>query len=185
VKLLRLWRSISTRSFDRGSDYACRVELACKRHGEARQAWRGSAGLGSARSGAAGQASLAACAIIGGMSDKLTISEKLEAIAAELRRAERVDWVDDPNEVLTVAEAAHIAGRSDETIRRWCGEYKIGRLFASSLWLVSRRRLLQHIERRFGRPAMVLALSRGQMQHRSLSAPHFSIGMPVGATKAG
>ena len=110
------------------------------------------------------------------MVDKATVAERLEQIAAELRRADRVDWVDDPNEVLTIAEAAQVAGRSDETIRRWCADHRIGRLFATSLWLVSRRRLLQHIERRFGRPAMVLAMSRGQMQHRSLSAPHFSIG---------
>jgi len=78
------------------------------------------------------------------MSDKLTIAEPLAAIAEEVRRIEAVDWIDDPHEILACSEAARLVGKSDETIRRWCSEAKIGRMFAGSLWLISRRRLLQH-----------------------------------------
>jgi hypothetical protein len=35
-------------------------------------------------------------------------------------------------------------------------------LFASSLWLIGRRRLLAHIERRHGKAAMLAAASRGK-----------------------
>jgi hypothetical protein len=64
--------------------------------------------------------------------------------AEEVRRIEAVDWIDDPHEILACSEAARLVGKSDEAIRRWCSEAKIGRMFARGLWLISRRRLLQH-----------------------------------------
>jgi hypothetical protein len=111
------------------------------------------------------------------MSPKATISERLEAIAAELRRNETVIWVDDDAEVLRLAEAAELVGKTSETIRRWCQEcdsdHRLGRCFAGSLWLVSRRRLLEYYEARFGRPELVVALSKSKNQHRCMYAPHF------------
>ena len=101
----------------------------------------------------------------------------------EARRAETgLDWVSDRSEVLTIAEASELAGCSAETCRRWCSDFEIGRLFAGSLWLVSRGRLLAHIERRHGKAAMLAAMSRGKNLHRSLPS---SLRMPVRATKAG
>jgi hypothetical protein len=87
------------------------------------------------------------------------------------------DWVDDPDEILTVVEAAALAEASGETIRRWCSENRIGRLFAGSLWLVSK-----HIEARSGEAAMLKALYRGEKMQRCLSAPQDSAQMCVGAT---
>ena len=50
-------------------------------------------------------------------------------------------------DIITVAEAKAIAGVSDETIRRWCVRYGIGRKYrayswADSTWQVSRPGLL-------------------------------------------
>jgi hypothetical protein len=97
--------------------------------------------------------------------------EHLTLALDELQRAEAgLDWVSDTGEVLTVNEAAQLADCSVETVRRWASDFGIGRLFASSLWLISRRRLLAHIERRHGKAAMLAAASRGKNLHRSLSS---------------
>jgi hypothetical protein len=69
-----------------------------------------------------------------------------------------------------------------ETLRRWCGDFQLGRLFASSLWLVSRRRLLAHIERRYGKAALLAAASRGKKHVRSLPS---SLSIRVRTTATG
>jgi len=158
------------------------VELASKRHGEARQAWRGSAGLGSARSGAAAQASLAqgnrshrgrfffvqVCYHLD-MADNATIVEQLLIIIEELRAREDADGGDVFDDIVTVSEAASIANITAETMRKWAQDFALGRLYAGSLWLVSRRRLLRHIEKRYGLPAMFQAASRDKKHQRSVS----------------
>jgi hypothetical protein len=111
------------------------------------------------------------------MSDKLTFAQHLEQIAAELRRNESVLWVDDDNEVLSLTEAAQLVGKTPETVRRWCQECangrRLGKCYAGALWLVSKRRLLEYFEARFGRPALLVQLSKTENQHRCMSAPHF------------
>ena len=78
-------------------------------------------------------------------------------------------------------EAAEMAECSQETIRRWCGDHRIGKLFAGSLWLVSRRRMLQLIERKSGKAAMLNAAARGKKHVRCLSLPHQTrVGATVG-----
>jgi hypothetical protein len=71
------------------------------------------------------------------MSNKLTIAERLAAIAEEVRRIEAVkSW-----------RALKQRGLSAKATKRsgdGAGEAKIGRMFAGSLWLISRRRFLQH-----------------------------------------
>jgi len=100
-----------------------------------------------------------------------TVIEHLTLALEALQRAEcGVDWVSDKDEVLTITEASELAGCSAETCRRWCADFELGRLFAGSLWLVSRRRLLALIERRSGKAAMLAAASRGKNLHRSLSS---------------
>jgi excisionase family DNA binding protein len=103
------------------------------------------------------------------------IAERLCTAAADVARLGG-DWVDDEREVLTVVEAAQISEVSPETIRRWCGEAKLGRLFAGSLWLISRSRLERYLARRRGR-SVVVGLET------STSMPQQSTGMPVRATR--
>jgi hypothetical protein len=63
-----------------------------------------------------------------------SVIEHLVLALEELQRVEcGVDWVDDLQEVLTISEACELAGCSPETMRRWCSDFQIGRLFASSL----------------------------------------------------
>jgi hypothetical protein len=50
-------------------------------------------------------------------------------------------------EIISVSEAVKIAGVSDETIRRWCSKYGIGRKYrahtwSDNVWQVSRPGLL-------------------------------------------
>jgi hypothetical protein len=89
------------------------------------------------------------------------------------------DWIDDDAEVMTLVEAAVISDTHPETVRRWCVETRprIGKLYADSLWLISRRRLLMYIERRFGRMAMLAAADRG----KAGSTPQQSTRMLVGS----
>lgn len=37
-------------------------------------------------------------------------------------------------DIIDVSAAAKVAGVSDETIRRWCRRFKIGRRFRTSIW---------------------------------------------------
>jgi len=111
-----------------------------------------------------------------------TVIEHLTLALEALQRAEcGVDWVSDKDEVLTITEASELAGCSAETCRRWCADFELGRLFAGSLWLVSRRRLLRHIEHTKGKATMLAAMSRGKKTVRSLSS---SLSIRVGATSA-
>lgn len=43
----------------------------------------------------------------------------------------------DRREAVSLREAADIAGKSDETIRRWCAVYHVGRMVGGT-WAVSR-----------------------------------------------
>jgi excisionase family DNA binding protein len=109
----------------------------------------------------------------------------VEYLTLALEEAHRtgagIDWVDAEGEIMTVAEAAEMAECSQETIRRWCGDHRIGKLFAGSLWLVSRRRMLQLIERKSGKAAMLNAAARGKKHVRCLSLPHQTrVGATVG-----
>jgi hypothetical protein len=113
------------------------------------------------------------------MSNKTVIEHLMLDLEAAQRADCGVDWVSDRSEVLTIAEASELAGCSAETCRRWCNDFEIGRLFAGSLWLVSRRRLLALIERRSGKAAMLAAASRGKKHVRSLSS---SLSIRVGTT---
>jgi len=96
--------------------------------------------------------------------DPRSIAETLHRAADSVARLDAVsDWVDDDGELLLSTEAAQIAAVSQETIRRWCGEARLGRLFANSVWIISARRLFEFIERTKGRPAALEARSRQKM----------------------
>ena len=51
-----------------------------------------------------------------------------------------------PDEGISIKEAAAIAGKSQRTIRRWCAEYGIGRRIANGNWIISRPALHMLIE---------------------------------------
>jgi hypothetical protein len=119
------------------------------------------------------------------MIDPHDIARQLREIADAVERLDHAgDWVDDDGELLPTNEAAEIAAVSPETIRRWCSDspHRIGRLFAGSLWLVSRTRLPQLITRRFGRPAMLEARSRAEKMRQSRSPPQQPAETTVRAT---
>ena len=44
----------------------------------------------------------------------------------------------DPREAMSVRQAAKLAGRSETTVRGWCGCYHIGRRVVGGPWQVSR-----------------------------------------------
>jgi hypothetical protein len=103
------------------------------------------------------------------MGDTATIVEQLLVIVEELRAREDADGGDWFDDVCTATEAAAIAGITAETARKWAQDFGLGRLYAGSLWLISKRKLLRHIERRYGLPAMLEAASRGKKHQRSVS----------------
>jgi hypothetical protein len=79
------------------------------------------------------------------------IAQQLHRIAESVARLDHIsDWVDDPDELLLSHEASRLANVSPETIRRWAETHKLGRLFAGSVWVISRQRLFRFLERRFG-----------------------------------
>jgi hypothetical protein len=52
---------------------------------------------------------------------------------------------------ITVAQAAPIAGVDKQSIRNWCRRHGIGRYdVGRAQWVVSRSRLMDYVERRFG-----------------------------------
>jgi hypothetical protein len=56
----------------------------------------------------------------------------------------------DPNDLLTPQQAAHIAGKSDQTIHRWVGQFDISETIAGTTF-ISRRKLEAHLAHRDGR----------------------------------
>ena len=116
----------------------------------------------------------------------------VSALVARLGQAAELpctDWVDQyrAGEALRTDEAATIADVSAETIRRHCADGErngrpIGVLVAGSVWLVSRRRLLDEIERRDGRPERLAAESRAQKNAKMWPQPQSPIPFVAMAT---
>lgn len=52
----------------------------------------------------------------------------------------------DKREVITLRQAALIAGRSESTLRSWCQCHHIGRRVAGGPWMVSRPALLMFLD---------------------------------------
>jgi hypothetical protein len=114
---------------------------------------------------------------------KISTDNLLAELGARLQPMEPAgDWVDafDGGEVLRTDQAAFIAGTSDETVRRRCVEAadtgrRIGILFARAVWLVSKRRLLDDIERRDGRSARLAAETRAEKLFKTRPPPQLSL----------
>src|SRR5882672_8931983 len=93
------------------------------------------------------------------------LAQRLDLIATELRQLPACgDWIDAfaSHDAISSDEAALIAGCSAQTIRRRATEaaeigQPIGIWFASAVWLISKRRLLDDIEKRKGRPGRLAA----------------------------
>jgi hypothetical protein len=91
------------------------------------------------------------------------IAQQLHHIAESVVKLDHVsDWADDDGELLLSHEASRLADVSPETIRRWAEVHKLGRLFAGSVWVISRQRLFRFLERRFGESAMLEAKTRAE-----------------------
>jgi hypothetical protein len=96
------------------------------------------------------------------------IIEKLLAVLIELGWKPPVgDWVDAflDDDVMTTDQAAYSIQRSAQTVRRRAAEAQarvepIGVLIARDIWLISRRRWLDDIERRDGELARKVAEAR-------------------------
>jgi hypothetical protein len=52
----------------------------------------------------------------------------------------------DKRECISLKEAADIAGRSESTMRNWCGEYGLGRRIGGGPWSVSRVALSMYLD---------------------------------------
>jgi hypothetical protein len=114
------------------------------------------------------------------------MSEEVHEITQEVRRQlDRLDkvvpggdWVDEwvEGDAIRTDEAAFIAGCSMQTVRRiavaatMAGK-PIGRLISKSVWLISRRRLLNWIERHHRTPARVEAEARAEKYKNGCAAP--------------
>jgi hypothetical protein len=98
------------------------------------------------------------------------IARSLDELAATLRQRPACgDWVAAffDGDAIGTDEAAFIEGCSAQTIRRRAAEASaigkpIGVWFASAVWLISKRRLLDDIEKRKGRPGLLAAMSRAE-----------------------
>jgi len=115
------------------------------------------------------------------------LAHRLQAVAAEVVTALRQvsaprDWLDEleaGGDAVKADEAAFIADVSVDTVRRMAiaaseGGKPIGILVAGSLWLISRRRLLDAIELKEGRPARLQAESRARKSAEMRSPPQNS-----------
>jgi hypothetical protein len=49
-------------------------------------------------------------------------------------------------ECISLKEAAHIAGKSEATMRNWCDEFRLGRRTGGGPWSVSRAALMMHLD---------------------------------------
>jgi hypothetical protein len=114
--------------------------------------------------------------------DDVTLLAELLARARSAIPESAPDWValhfQHKPEVLRVDQAAVIAGKSAETIRKWCTDLAavgrpIGVRFAGSVWLVSRKRLLAEIERRYGPSGRLAAEARAKKMNEVLTRPDF------------
>lgn len=88
------------------------------------------------------------------------------------------DWVNAwiEGDAIGTDEAAFIAGCSTQTIRRIASSAErtgnpIGRQVSKSVWLISRRRLLNWIERHDSFPARVAAQARAEKWKNGRAAP--------------
>jgi hypothetical protein len=88
------------------------------------------------------------------------------------------DWVDEwvEGDAIRTDEAAIIAGRSMQTVRRMAvaaaeAGKPIGRLISKAVWLISRRRLLDWIRHNEGLPARVEAVARAEKYKNGCAAP--------------
>jgi hypothetical protein len=123
--------------------------------------------------------------------DPKHLAQRLERIATELRQLPaRNDWIDAylAGEILLTDQAADIAGVSSETIRRRCEaaaatNRPLGILLAGSVWAVSRQRLLDSIEVREGKPAMLAAATRAEKYTAMRASPQESLRRVAVATR--
>ena len=124
------------------------------------------------------------------MADDSDLAQLLEQAAAALRQRPKTrNFIDDyfSGEMLRTDQAATIAAVSSETIRRRCEtaaltNRPLGLLIAGSVWLVSLSRLLDQIELREGRPAMLAAATRAEKIAEMRSSPQQSLRSRVAAT---
>jgi hypothetical protein len=106
------------------------------------------------------------------------LAKLLERAAAELRQlAAPADWVDAfvDGDAIGTDFAAYICDCSAQTIRRRATDAAaagkpLGIWFAQSVWLISKRRLLDDIEREEGRPGRLVAETRAA-QYAKMNAP--------------
>lgn len=102
-----------------------------------------------------------------------TVQEIAEQVRRHMDVLEKItlegDWVDawTEGDAIGTDEAAFISGCSTQTVRRMAASAAltgnpIGRQMSKSVWLISRRRLLDWMERHNGLPARVKAKARAE-----------------------
>lgn len=116
------------------------------------------------------------------------MNDALHEITEQVRRymdhldkiAPEGDWVDawTEGDAIGTDEAAFISGCSTQTVRRMAASAAltgnpIGRQMSKSVWLISRRRLLDWIERHNGLPARVKAQASTEKWKNGRAAPNF------------
>jgi hypothetical protein len=126
------------------------------------------------------------------MDDAERIARMIEQAAAEAvthLRQSSVHWIDlfYAGEMLYTDEAAAVYAKSAETVRRRCEgsadtNCPLGILLAESVWMVSLARVLDDIEARDGRHAMLAAASRATKIAETRSSPQKSLRSRVAAT---
>lgn len=114
------------------------------------------------------------------------MTDEVQEITREVRRQlDRLDslplegdWVDAwiDGDAIRTDEAAYIYGHSAQTIRRLAEAAAvtgrpIGKQVSKSVWLISRRRILDWIEREKGLPARVEAGARAEKWKNGCSVP--------------
>ena len=109
------------------------------------------------------------------------VHEITQQLRRQLDRLDKLpggDWVDEwvEGDAIRTDEAAFIAGCSAQTVRRDAAAAAaigkpIGRLISKSVWLISRRRLLNWIEGTEGLPARVEAEARAEKYKNGCVAP--------------
>ena len=112
------------------------------------------------------------------MNEQERIARALEQITAQVRQLPPSnDWVDayGTGDAISTDVAAHVAGVSSATIRRRateaaaCGK-PLGILIAGSIWLISKRRLINWIRDHEGEHAALCAMTRAT-KLTQMSAP--------------